>query len=358
MESGGQLRIRAVYYDGTNIRVESLQAISDVPRYLQVHSGAQLWIDVKSPDVDTILKELDIADPGPGPIIHEERDPAQTVIAFTHTCKGTRRQHRTVVAVLGADVLFSVHDSSGPYDSKEVMLEYIPALVEKELSGVPKAILYFRNMLLAALLDTQADEYISTLQDIVRELSRLQQRLDSGEVETNEVQTELVRVHMYVEDEFPTALLSFREVVAKLRMSAGKNIDLKDKHRELEDVLADVDGAVAIKANVEKTIDLVGNTIRVKLSERTLDSQRRLQQAVWILTHLSVVLIIPTLVLNFWRLTPWVHDTRIDVGGYELHAFWLSLVVTALFTLVGLVALNAYLRRLLGGSIQEAFDET
>ncbi|NIP34734.1 MAG: hypothetical protein GWN18_07275, partial [Thermoplasmata archaeon] len=104
------------------------------------------------------------------------------------------------------------------------------------------------------------------------------------------MEKELFRVHMFVEDEFPAALLSFRDVVAKLRIGAGRNIDLKARHQELEDILKDIDGAMAIKANVEKTIELVNSSIRNKLTERSIESQRRLQQAVWVLTRLSVLL--------------------------------------------------------------------
>lgn len=351
-------RVIAVYYDGTHVRVEALGSLQEVPPYIKVHSGAQLWIDVRTADVHGVLEELGVDDPGPGPIVHEVREPSQTVMAYTHTVRGSRKLHRTVLAATGPDLLLSIHDSVGESDSKKTMLEYIHTLVEKELAGVPKAILYFRDMLLAALLDNQAEEFIATLQYLIRELSRLHQRLELGEVDTREVQSELFKVHMFVEDEFPTALLSFRDVVAKLRMGAGKNFNLQPRHNELEDVLKDVDGAVGIKANVEKTLDLVGSTVRLKLTERSIETQRRLQQAVWILTHLSVLLIIPNLVLVFWRLTPWIGNDTFSVGGLEVHSFWIAVILAALLSVVALLLLNSFLRRQLGGDIEEAFDET
>ena len=119
----------------------------------------------------------------------------------------------------------------------------------------------------------------------------------------------------------------------------------------------DVDGAVAIKANVEKTIDLVNSSIRNKLTKRSIETQRRLQQAVWVLTRLSVLLIIPMLTLNFWRLTPWTGEATVIIGGAEVHAFWFSLVAAAAMTLVTLFLLTTYLRNLLGGSIKEALGK-
>jgi len=350
-------RVNAVYYDGTNLRVDKLPSLEGVNEYLKTHSGAQIWIDIRTRDIPAILSYLGVVDPGLGPVIHESKSPNQTLMAFTHTVRGSWQLHRTVIAALEHDLLFTVHDSRGLTDSKLMFLEYIHVLVEKDLSDVPKAILYFRDLLVATLLDSQADEFIGTLQEIVRHLSQLQRNLEEGGTNYEEVERELFRVHMFVEDEFPTALLSFRDVVAKLRMGAGRNIDLKQRQQELEDILKDVDGAVAIKANVEKTIDLVNSSIRNKLTKRSIESQRRLQQAVWILTRLSVVLIIPMLVLNFWRLTPWIAETRVDVGGTEVHAFWFSLIIASLMTVVALVALNSYLRNLIGGDVDEAFGE-
>jgi hypothetical protein len=350
-------RVTAVYYDGTNLRVDTLPDLDAVVDYLKTHSGAQIWIDVRTNDIKGALAFLGVEDPGTCPVIHEVREPSQTLIAFTHTVRGSWQLHRTVMAAMEHDLLLTVHDSRGETDSKQAMLEYIHTLVDKELSEVPKAILYFRDMLVATMLDSQGDEFIGTLQEVIHHLSQLQKRLEEGESECDEVEKELFRVHMYVEDEFPAALLSFRDVVAKLRIGAGRNIDLKPRHQELEDILKDIDGAVAIKANVEKTIDLVNSSIRNKLTERSIDSQRRLQQAVWVLTRLSVLLIIPMLVLNFWRLTPWVGDTSVSIGGVEVRAFWFSLVVAMGLTLLGLVVLNTYLRNLLGGSVKEALEE-
>jgi hypothetical protein len=347
-------RVTAVYYDGTNLRVDNLGSLEAVIDYLKTHSGAQIWIDVRTTDITGALSYLGVEDPDNGPIIHEVREPNQTILSFANTVRGSWTLHRTVMVAMEHDVLLTVHNSQGETDSKQAMLEYIHTLVEKELSDVPKAILYFRDMLVATLLDSQADEFIATLQEIIRHLSQLQQRLEKGESGCDEVEKELFRVHMFVEDEFPSALLSFRDVVAKLRIGAGKNIDLKQRHSELEDILKDVDGAVAIKANVEKTIDLVNSSIRNKLTQRSIESQRRLQQAVWVLTRLSVLLIIPMLTLNFWRLTPWVGDAQVSIGGTEVHAFWFSLIVAILFTLFGLLVLTSYLRKLLGGTMEEA----
>jgi len=350
-------RVNAVYYDGTNLRVDPLQSLEDVNEYLKTHSGAQIWIDIRTRDVPGILSHLGISDPGTGPAIHENKAPNQTMMAFTHTVRGSWQLHRTVIAALEHDLLFTVHDSRGVTDSKLIFLEYINVLVEKDLSDVPKAILYFRDLLVATLLDSQADEFIGTLQEIVRHLSQLQRDLEEGGTDYEEVEKELFRVHMFVEDEFPTALLSFRDVVAKLRMGAGRNIDLKQRQNELEDILKDVDGAVAIKANVEKTIDLVNSSIRNKLTKKSIESQRRLQQAVWILTRLSVVLIIPMLVLNFWRLTPWIAEATVSVGDAEVYAFWFSLIIATVMTVVALIGLNYYLRSLIGGNVDDAFGE-
>ena len=350
-------RVTAVYYDGANLRVDNLGTLEAVVDYLKTHSGAQIWVDVRTAEITGALAYLGVDDPGPGTVIHEVRDPSQTLLSYTHTVRGSWDLHRTVMAALEHDVLLTVHDSRGETDSKQAMLEYIHTLVDKELSDVPKAILYYRDMLVATLLDSQADEFIATLQEIIRNLSQLQQQMEKGISECDEVEKELFRVHMYVEDEFPAALLSFRDVVAKLRIGAGKNIDLKQRHHELEDILKDVDGAVAIKANVEKTIDLVHSSIRNKLTERSIESQRRLQEAVWIITRLSVLLLIPMLVLNFWRLTPWIGDTMVSIGGMEVHGFWFSIIMAALLTLVALLVLTTYLRRLLGGSVEEAFEK-
>lgn len=346
-------RVNAVYYDGTNVHSGTIETLPEVPEFLEVHSGAQIWIDVRTFRIAEALSEFDVADPGTGPVIQDEMDRQQTVMAYTHTVSGSRRLHRTVLAAIGPDLLVTVHDSVGDTDSKQILLEYLSALVEKELSDVPKAILYFREMLMATVLDAQADEFIATLQGIVRELSLLQTRLEQGEVDTKDVQNELFNVHMFIEDAFPAALLSFREVLAKLRRGAGKNVDLKSRHHELEDVLRDVDSAVAIKANVEKTIDLVNQSMHTKLTERTLESQRRLQIAVWVLTQISVFLVIPMLVLNFWRLTPWVGENKVDLLGMEIHGFLVSLLVAAMVTLLALLFLNFYLRRRVGALFVE-----
>jgi hypothetical protein len=350
-------RVTAVYYDGTNLRVDTPKDLVAVLDYLKTHSGAQIWIDVRTGDIKGALAFLGVEDPGTSPVIHEVREPSQTIISFTHTVRGSWQLHRTVMAAVEDDLLLTVHDSRGETDSKQAMLEYINTLVDKELSDVPKAILYFRDMLVATMLDSQGDEFIATLQEVIRHLSQLQKRLEEGESGCDEVEKELFRVHMYVEDEFPSALLSFRDVVAKLRIGAGRNIDLKPRHQELEDILKDIDGAVAIKANVEKTIDLVNSSIRNRLTERSIESQRRLQQAVWVLTRLSVLLIIPMLVLNFWRLTPWVGEATVSIGGVEVRTFWFSLVVAIGLTLLGLLVLNTYLRNLLGGSVSEALEK-
>ena len=349
-------RVTAVYYDGTNLRVDALGSLDAVVEYMKTHSGAQIWVDVRTGDIPGTLGFLGVEDPGTGRAIHEARDPAQTLISFSHTVKGSWKLHRTVMAAIEHDVLLTVHDSQGDSDSKMAMLDYIQTLVDKELSDVPKAILYFRDMLVATLLDSQGDEFIATLQGIVRHLSQLHQGLEGGETECDRVEKELFRVHMFVEDEFPSALLSFRDVVAKLRIGAGKNIDLKQRHDELEDILKDVDGAVAIKANVEKTIELVNSTIRNRLTERSIETQARLQQAVWVLTRLSVLLVIPMLVLNFWRLTPWLDDATVSVGGAEIGTFWFSLVVALLMTLLALFLLNNFLRSLVGGPMEEVFE--
>jgi ferredoxin-fold anticodon binding domain-containing protein len=356
-QAKGGDRITTVFFDGSTVSVGTLQSLNDVSEYIQIHSGAQVWVDIRTSSVAPALGALGVEDPGPGPIIHEIKDPLQTVIAYTHTVRHSRKVHRTVLAAKGPDVLISIHDSFGKTDSKQMMLKYIQALVEKELGGVPKAILYFRNMLMTALLDSQADEYITTLQGIVKELSDLHQRLDMGEADTKEVQSELFRTHMFIEDEFPSALLSFREVVAKLRMGAGKNFDLSPRQHELEETLREVDVAVEIKANVEKTVDLVNHTLHVKLTERSIETQSRLQRAVWLLTHLSVLLIIPNLVLAFWRLTPWIGETKVAIGGVEIHAFWFSIIATGLLTLLSLVALNSFLRRHIGQTFEEAIDD-
>lgn len=350
-------RVTAVYYDGTNLRVDALPDMGSVVDYLKTHSGAQIWIDVRTEDIKGTLDFLGVVDPGIGPVIHEVREPSQTLISFTHTVRGSWELHRTVLAAVDHDLLLTVHNSRGEADSKQAILEYIHTLVDKELSDVPKAILYFRDMLVATMLDSQGDEFIATLQEVIRHLSQLQQSLERGESECDEVEKELFRVHMYVEDEFPAALLSFRDVVAKLRIGAGRNVELKPRHNELEDILKDIDGAVAIKANVEKTIDLVNSSIRNRLTERSIESQRRLQEAVWVLTRLSVLLIIPMLVLNFWRLTPWIGESTVSIGGTELHTFWLSLLLAVGLTLAALLALNYYLRNLLGGSVTEALGK-
>ncbi len=350
-------RVTAVYYDGTNLWVENLASLEEVIDYLKTHSGAQIWVDVRTEDITGALTFLGVEDPGPGPVIHEAKDQGQTLLGFTHTVRGSWVLHRTVMAALEHDMLLTVHDSRGKTDSKQAMLEYIHTLVDKELSDVPKAILYFRDMLVATILDSQADEFIATLQEIIHHLSELQQRLEVDHEVCSEVEKELFRVHMFVEDEFPSALLSFRDVVAKLRIGAGKNVDLKQRHQELEDILKDIDGAVAIKANVEKTIDLVNSSIRNKLTKRSIETQRRLQQAVWVLTRLSVLLIIPMLTLNFWRLTPWTGEATVIIGGAEVHAFWFSLIASAAMTLVTLFLLTTYLRNLLGGSIKEALGK-
>jgi hypothetical protein len=352
-----QGRVTIVYYDGTNVRVDRPANIEEVPNYIKVHSGAQIWVDVVTKDIAGTLEMLGVEDPGIGPIIHEVREPSQTVMAYTHTVRDSRRTHRTVMAAVGADLLFTVHDSSEEWNSKMAMIEYIPTLVDKELVGTPKAILYFRDMLLVTLLDTQGDEFIGTMQSIIRVLSGLHQRLESGEADVKDVRSELFKVHMFVEDEFPAALLSFRDVVAKLRRGAGKNVDLHQRQHELEDILKDVDGAFAIKGNVEKTIDLVNASLNTKLAERSIETQRKLQEAVWALTRLSVILIIPMLVLNFWRLTPWVNYTKVDIGGYEVYAFWFSLVAAFLLTIIGLLALRFYLQSKLGVNVEEAFEE-
>jgi hypothetical protein len=62
------------------------------------------------------------------------------------------------------------------------------------------------------------------------------------------------------------------------------------------------------------------------------------------------------LVLNFWRLTPWIGDATVSVGGVEVRAFWISLVVAVLLTLGALLVLTTYLRSLLGGSVKEALE--
>lgn len=350
-------RVNAVYYDGTNLRVDRMDTLEEVRDYLKTHSGAQMWIDIRTADLTGALAYLGVVDPGAGPIIHEVRDPSHTLLSYSHTVRGSWKVHRTVMVAMEHDLLLTVHNSSGVTDSKLAMLEYIHTLVDKELTDVPKAILYFRDMLVATILDSQGDEFIATLQEIVRHLSQLQQGLESGESGCDEVENELFRVHMFVEDEFPAALLSFRDVVAKLRIGAGKNIDLKQRHSELEDILKDVEGAVLIKANVEKTIELVNSSIRNKLTERSIESQRRLQQAVWVLTRLSVLLIIPMLVLNFWRLTPWIGDATVTVGSVEVGAFWFSLVVAFLMTLLALLLLNTFLKSLLGGTVKEALEK-
>ena len=352
----GKDRVTIIYYDGTNVRVDTPGSLEEVPKYVQIHSGAQIWIDVCTRDLAGTMRTLNIDDPGQGPIIHDTKEPVQTVMAYTHTVRDSWKTHRTIMAAVGHDVLYTIHDSEGDRDSKKAMFEYIPALVEKELSGTPKAILYFRDLLLVSLLDTQADEFIGTMQSMIRELSQLHQRIEAGEADVKEARAELFNVHMFVEDEFPATLLSFRDVVAKLRMGAGKNVDLQQRHHELEDILKDVDGAVAIKGNVEKTIDLVNASLNTKLTERSIETQRKLQEAVWSLTRLSVILIIPMLVLNFWRLTPWVHYTKIEIGGVEVYAFWFSLVLAFLFTLVALLVLHYYLRTKLGGDVEEAFE--
>jgi len=350
-------RVTAVYYDGTNLRVDRLPSLRDVIDYLKTHSGAQIWIDVRTTDVTGALKFLSVDDPGPGPAIHEVRDMSQTVLSYTHTVRGSWVVHRTVMVAQEHDLLLTVHDSGGVTDSKQAMLEYINTLVDKELSEVPKAILYFRDLLVATILDSQADEFIATLQEIVRHLSQLQQQLERDGSECASVEKEIFRVHMFVEDEFPESLLSFRNVVSKLRIGAGKNFDLKQRHQELEDILNDVDGAVAIKANVEKTIDLVNSSIRNKLTERSIETQRRLQQAVWVLTRLSALLIIPMLVLSFWRLTPWIEDATVSIGGAEVHLYWFSLLAAFLLTMLGLLLLNTFLKNLLGGTVKEALEK-
>jgi hypothetical protein len=353
----GTDRVTIVYYDGTSVKVDRPKSLEEVPKYLQVHSGAQVWVDVCTGDVRGTMAKLSIDDPGIGPVIHDAKDPVRTTMAYSHTVRGSRRIHRTVMTALGHDLLYTVHDSEGDRDSKGVMTEYIHVLVEKELEGVPKAILYFRDLLLVSLLDTQADEFIGTMQSLIRELSLLHQRLESGEAVIKEARTELIKAHMFVEDEFPAALLSFREMVAKLRMGAGKNVNLQQRHDELEDIMKDIDGAVAIKENVEKTIDLVNSSINTKLTERSIESQRKLQEAVWSLTRLSVILIIPMLVLNFWRLTPWIHSTRVDMWGIQVHAFWFSLLVALVLTIVALLVLHYYLKSKLGGDVEDAFEE-
>jgi hypothetical protein len=346
-----------VYFDGTTVRVEKLSSLDEVPKYIEVHSGAHTWVDVRTDDVAGALSRLDLEDPGQGPVVHEVKEPSCTMIAYSHTVRNSRELHRTIIAATEADVLLTVHDSKGDIDSKSILHEYIPSMVDKELTGVPKAILYFREMLLTALLDSQGEEFIATLQETVRELSELNQRLERGEADTQRVQSELFKVHMFIEDEFQTALLSFRDVVGKLRLGAGKNIDLTARQQELDDTLRDVDGAVGIKANVEKTIDLVSSTVHMKLTERSLETQRRLQMAVWLLTHLSVFLIIPNLVLIFWRLTPWIGDHTFEVGGMEVHSFWIGLLVAGVLSVIGLLALNAFLRRYVGRSMREVLAE-
>lgn len=358
--AGGTVRadlVTIVYFDGTNLRVDRPSSIDEVPQYIKIHSGAQIWVDVCTGDIAGVLEGFGVEDPGQGPTILETREPNRTVIAYTDTVRGSWKVHRTVIVMMGADVMLTVHDSPAGVGGKEAFVQYIPTMVDKEFTGVPKAILYFRDMLLIALLESQGDEFIATLQEVVRYLSTLHQRLEADEADTVEVKAELFRVHMFIEDVFPAALLSFRDVVAKLHMGVGKNVDLTHRQHELEEVLRSVDGAVAIKANVEKTLDLVSSSVRIKLTERSIETQRRLQQAVWVLTRLSVLLIIPTLVLTFWRLTPWVADDAVDIGGTSVNTFWFSLIVAALLSLAGLLALNSYLGRLLGGSIEEAFEE-
>lgn len=352
-QEGAGVRITAAIYHSQTVTVEPLPSLESVPGFLEVRSGAHVWVDVRTDDISATLEALGVTDPGPGPAIMEEETAGQTVMSYTHTVRGSTRVHRTVIASAGPDVLLSVHDSAGEMDSKLVMMGYIETLVEKELSGLAKPILYFRDMLLAGLLDTQADEFIATLQEIVRQLSTLNQRLLEGRIDTGLVREELFRVHMFVEDEFPAALLAFREVVAKLRMGAGRNFDLTGRRDELEDVLRDVDGAVDIKANVEKTIDFIAEEVRMKLTERQIDTQWRLQRAVWMLTRLSVLLLIPNMVFIFWRITPWIGSDEVELGSLTFHSFWLSIPVAFLLTLAGMVLLNRFLGRHLGGRVDD-----
>ncbi len=346
-------RINAASYDGMSVAFERLGSVKDLQDYIAVHSGAQIWIDVRAGDLDAALKALGEEVPEKGVLIHDDERESKTVLAYPHTVLGSYGVHRTVVIARGLDVLITVHDSPGATDAKLAVTEYLEALVEKELMSEHSPRMELRDLVLSSVLESQAEEYIATMRGVIKDLSKLNVDIEQGKREPKAVQSELFGIHLFVEDRFPGALLAFHELVAKLRMGAGKNVDLRRWHQNLEDVLKDVDDAFGIKANVEKTVDLVSSTLRMKLTEHSIETQRRLQLAVLILTRVSILLFLPNMVFVFWRLTPWHDENAFELLGAEVHFFWVSVVVAAVLTVVAYTWINRFLKRHITQPLEE-----
>ena len=155
-------------------------------------------------------------------------------------------------------------------------------------------------------------------------------------------------IHRYLEQTLAPTLFLLREFIFTLERGGARFLPLEGVKEDLVMLTEELDRLMALKSNMDTTIELISNAVRAKLSEQTLEASWQLQLAVEVLVRVSVLLMIPTAVFSLWPLMPFPVNEPFTLFGITTYSVVWNVLTAVVLTVVAQFALLRWYKRAFG----------
>jgi len=326
-------RIKLVLYDTKAVRVFEPADFEEV-NSLEKKYGGEIWVDIVTSDIDSILTRMNVCREPNDNYIRDEEE--RTVFQLPVLVRFSSEVQYLYIICTGPNKMMTIRKTAWSKGPIESTLQFVGDLVEDETDDGKMPLPNFRDFVFTAILGACSDEFIATINETRKKVNRIYETIIHS---TNpmDAQGKIYEIHSFLSESFGTTVFLFREFVSLVRKGSGKHLKLTLYANYIEKIMNDVTQAIEMEEGLENSLELLSNTVRATLSDRNIANTERLNRAVEILTRLSVLLMIPNSVFTLWPTLPFA------TGYYMgLHSGWWELIIALLFTAAGQVIISYY----------------
>jgi hypothetical protein len=342
----GAHRVHILLSRGGRVEETRSDDLADVARAVEQAENHEVWVDIEADDHEKALA------PFGGKVLTEQyvvqNHEKRSVLAFPYLVRDHEAARYCVVVAAGESALVSVHPPDVAHDPIADARKLMDSTVHAKTDGGFKPLGPFREFVFLQIAESCVTEILGSIQKQSKRLGQVYDNVHGEEFNAAAIQTALLDIHRYLEQTLAPTLFLLREFFFTLERGGARHLPLEGVKEDLVMLTEELDRLMALKSNMDTTIELISNAVRAKLSEQTLEASWQLQLALEVLVRVSLLLMIPTAVFSLWPLMPFPVNEPFTLFGITTYSVVWNILTAVVLTIAAQLVLSRMYKRAFG----------
>jgi hypothetical protein len=320
--------------------------LADVVRAVEQAENHEVWVDIGAEDAAKALAPFGARVSTEQYLVQNQEK--RSVLAFPYLVREEVEPRYCIAVAAGDNALVTVHPPDTAHDPVSDARRLIDSAVHAKTDSGFKPLGSFREFVFLQIAESCVTEVLGCIQKQSKRLGQVYDHVHSEQFNAAAIQTTLLDIHRYLEQTLAPTLFLLREFFFTLERGGARYLSLDGVKEDLVMLTEELDRLMALKSNMDTTIELISNAVRAKLSEQTLEASWQLQLALEVLVRVSLLLMIPTAVFSLWPLMPFPVNQPFELFGITTYSVVWNVLTALVLTVVAQLMLSRMYKRAFG----------